>query len=248
MAYGNPMNFESPMASVYNPVGVSGQRMFPRGGQGGFNPRTLPNIGGSALKNIMGGMSGKMPGGLGNFGGGTGGALGSIGSIAGGGLMAGQGINQLLHSKSGWGDIGGGMETGAGIGSMIMPGLGTLIGGGLGALGGGIKALFRIGKPSPEELEGRTAQNQGAGMFSQFATPQERAEAQQGVSSGAWKNIDDPLQIIVTRNRLIQSGMDSAKADQQAQAMKHSTWDAEKGGAPAVQQAFSQYAPYFRGR
>lgn len=194
-----------------------------------------PNFPGSVIGDIMG-KSAK-PTGIIDFGKGAGGWAGSAGSIASGALGAGLGLRDMLKSRSTLGDFFGGAKTGAGIGSMIAPGIGTAIGAGLGALGGGIRSLFRIGKPSQNELAGRDFRESSIRDITRGASPEQLAGAQQAVSSGAWKNVQDPLTLIVMRDHLIRSGVDPTRADQTAQQYMRNMWGATKGGVDAVRGA-----------
>lgn len=146
------------------------------------------------------------------------------------------GIGGMVQNRGALSNIGHGFTAGAGIGS-IVPGIGTLIGGGIGALAGGIESLFNIGKPSQQELQGRQTQGDIISRLVAGATPQQRQEAQQGVSSGAWKDLNSPLSIIMARDSLMKSG--DPNADQHAQAWVKSMWNAEKQGPQAVYNAAS---------
>lgn len=162
----------------------------------------------------------------------AGAALGAYGLIKGGSTAS-----NLLN----------GAESGASIGTMIVPGIGTLAGAGIGALVGGIRSLFH--GPSQQELQGRTANNQAVGSLAQSATPQEIQEAMQGVKSGSWNNLNDPLSLIVMRDALQQqyasqnggqrTPQTDALAEQQAEAWKKGLWNAETGGTQSVAQAYS---------
>lgn len=71
------------------------------------------------------------------------------GAMAGGGLMAATGAMSLWQQASQGNKLGStlaGAQTGAGIGTMIMPGVGTAIGAGIGAAGGFVASLFGGGK------------------------------------------------------------------------------------------------------
>lgn len=204
-----------------------------------FVPEGPPVNPGSTIGTILkqAGSGLKKPGGLLNMGKGLGGALGTAASIGTGGLTAGFGIADLLKSRSTVGDLLGGAKTGAGIGTMFAPGLGTLVGAGLGALGGGIRSLFRLGKPSQDELAGRSARESTIRGITQGASQNQLQEAQQAMASKAWKNTQDPLTLIVMRDHLIRSGMDPTQADQTAQGYMKNLWGATKGGTSAVAQA-----------
>jgi len=114
-----------------------------------------------------------------------------------------------------------------------MPGIGTLAGAGIGALVGGIRSLFH--GPSQQELQGRSAQSQAVNDITRGASQEQLNEAQQAMNSGAWKDVNSPLAVIVMRDHLIKSGMDPAAADKAAQSNMTNMWNAEKKGASAVQ-------------
>jgi hypothetical protein len=162
------------------------------------------------------------------------------GSLAGDiipGAGAALGIYNMIQNRGNVSNLLSGAGTGASIGSMIMPGIGTGIGAGIGALAGGVEDLFNIGKPSQTELQGRDANSRIQQALSSVATPAQMAEAQKAVASGAWPDTKGPLQIIVTRDALVQRGMDPAQADKTAQNIAGNTWNAEKQGGNAVAQA-----------
>lgn len=178
---------------------------------------------------------------------GAGGAMGTImGKVVplAGAALGGYGLIQGGSTPS---NLLNGAESGASIGSMFAPGIGTLIGGGIGALVGGIRSLFH--GPSQQELQGRSANDQAVGSIIQSATPQQIQEAMQGVKSGAWNNVNDPLSLIVMRDALQQqyasqnggqrTPQTDAMAEQQAEALKSGLWNAETGGTQSVAQAYS---------
>lgn len=75
--------------------------------------------------------------------------MGNAARFGGGAMMAGAGaygLYQGVKAGSYGQSIMGGLQAGAGIGTMIMPGIGTIIGAGVGALGGALANLFGGGK------------------------------------------------------------------------------------------------------
>lgn len=163
------------------------------------------------------------------------GVLGTVGKVmpwAG----AATGIMGLMKNRGTLGNIGNGFTAGASIGS-IVPGLGTLVGGGIGAAVGALRGAFH--GPSQQELQGRQAGDAIQQALSRVATPQQLQEAQNGVRSGAWHNVNAPLQHIVLRDSLIKQGYNPQQAEAQAGQWEHGLWAGTKQGGNAVMQAFS---------
>lgn len=193
-------------------------------GMGGGGLPGAPGGGGGGLGGILGGIFGKggaagKPGGAG-LPGGLGGGLGGILRFGGGGLLAAGGLLQLFKSDTKTGSTLGGLQAGAGIGTMIMPGIGTAIGAGVGALAGFVKGLF--GGPSKEEKEGRGVSKAWAATVSQMLTDQQRIEA----GGESWKE-----QIVLVRDAYLKIG----KTEQEALDDVKAVWDAEKKGGGAVE-------------
>lgn len=143
------------------------------------------------------------------------------------GAAAAHGAYELAKNKSLSGDIMSGAESGAGIGTMIMPGVGTAIGGGIGALAGWGRHAF--GGPDKVEQAGRAAGSDTFGQIGATATPAEQAQAQ----SSGWKNPSEALAYIVMSDKLRASGQDPALADQYMKQL----YEAQKHGGNAVAQA-----------
>ncbi len=169
---------------------------------------------------------------------GSGGAL----AIVGGGLLAAQGLHTMWTAKTRTQNVVGGMETGAGIGTMILPGIGTIVGAGIGALAGLIKSYFGV---TQKEKEGRAV----VGNFQQQTyanlTDAQRQGAQDAVKSGAWTDPTAAGMLIAVRDAYLSIG----KTSQQAQDDVKKFWDAEKQGPEAttaamqpLQEALDQYA------
>lgn len=199
---------------------VAGAGAFSAGTTGGlvFGAGAAP---GSAVIGIPGGAAG---------GGGAGGAAAggtSAASILGGGLLAAQGLYSLFKAQTRSQNVIGGLETGAGIGTMILPGIGTAIGAGFGALAGLIKSFFGV---SQKEKEGR-------GVVSDFQqstftnlNDAQRKEAQGAVASGGWTDPSAAGTLIAVRDAYKSIG----KTEQEAQADVKAFWDAEKQGPEAT--------------
>ena len=93
------------------------------------------------------------------------GALGMAGKALGGLGSAYSLYNEIKNYQSGntGSDAMSGAETGASIGTMVLPGIGTLIGGALGAVGGAIASAFGGGEEDPETATwNKVAQNPSA--------------------------------------------------------------------------------------
>jgi hypothetical protein len=180
-----------------------------------------------------GGMGGIVPGlpsgGPDVFGGGGGATGALLGKLLGGGALAAGGLYSLFTAKTRGQNILGGAETGAGIGTMILPGIGTAIGAGAGALAGLIKSLFHTG-PSQEEVAGRgVVSNFQQDTFANL-TDSQRKEAQGAVASGAWVDPTAAGMLIAVRDAYLSIG----KTSQQAQDDVKHFWDAEKQGPEAT--------------
>ena len=121
-----------------------------------------------------------------------------------------------------------GATAGAGIGTMVMPGLGTAIGAGVGALGGLARGAFGI---SEQEKAGRTMAAQGRQALASMGTPEQISEAE----NAGFKNPQDALALIVTRDAITKAGGNPEMADQLMQQL----WQAEKEGPEAVQQVLA---------
>jgi hypothetical protein len=128
------------------------------GGGGGFDLMSLfggGGGGGGGLSASSGGLASGMEG-AGSVGGGGG---TNWGGVAGGGMMAvGGALSYMQARKQGsrGGQVLGGAMTGAGIGTMFMPGIGTAIGAGVGALGGLIGSFFGNSKDKKANKEADT--------------------------------------------------------------------------------------------
>jgi hypothetical protein len=110
------------------------------GGGGGFLSSLFSH--GSAGGGAQGDFMGPVEEGAGAAGGGGGLFGGGGGAMVGGGAMAIGGAMQLMSAQGMGANMLAGTETGAGIGTMIMPGIGTAIGAGVGFVVGTLKALF----------------------------------------------------------------------------------------------------------
>ena len=121
-----------------------------------------------------------------------------------------------------------GATAGAGIGTMIMPGIGTAIGAGVGALGGLARGAFGV---SEKEKAGRTTAQQGRQALAAMGTPEQIQEAE----AAGFKNPQDALALIVTRDSIAKAGGNPEMADQLMQQL----WQAEKEGPEAVQQVLA---------
>jgi hypothetical protein len=111
-------------------------------GLGGFGSVGYLGLPGSAAGVGRGfSLTGLFGGNTAGTGFGLGGAS-TVASFAGGALLAGSGIAQLFTAEGKAANTLAGLQAGAGIGTMILPGIGTAIGAGAGALAGFIKGLF----------------------------------------------------------------------------------------------------------
>jgi hypothetical protein len=198
------------------------------GGGGGGLPG-LPGGGGGGGLGNLGGLFGRgggggfaIPGGIQTDINGNlltqGGGLGNFARFGGGSLMALAGAMQFMKPGR---QIMGGLQAGAGIGTMVAPGIGTLIGAGVGALAGWIKGL---GGPSQKELEGRAVTQQFKDLADSLLTDIQRIEA----GGEAWKK-----QVILVRDAYLKVG----KSEQEALSAVERLWKAEKEGAGATQAA-----------
>lgn len=202
-----------------------------------FGPQGSASTAGNVLSGLgsipgLGGLS-KAGGAISKLfgGGGAGGAMSGVmgkalpiaGAVTGGiGLIKDQGIGKNMMN---------GATSGAGIGSMVMPGLGTAVGAGIGAGVGALRSAFG-GGPSQQELAGRDTATQARQTITSGATPQQTQEAQ----AAGWKNPQDALALIVLRDKLAQNGGSPEMANQLI-AQLH---QAEKGGPQAIEQAVAQ--------
>lgn len=210
------------------------------GASGGANPLAAGlglagTVGG--LAKTAGSATGSTIGGL--LGPGLGQAGGSIMGDLLPGVGAATGIYGMLQNKGLGSNLASGAGTGASIGTMVMPGLGTAVGAGVGALAGGLESLLTHNNPSPQELAGRVSQAAATGQLASGASPAQQAEAQKAVQSGAWKDPNQALSLIVMRDALTKQGMPPAQAEQQAEANMHNLWNAESQGGSAVGAAYS---------
>lgn len=233
------------LGSILNSLGIGG---------GGGGTGSGGTSGGSGGANAIGaglgmaGTVGSLAKGLGGSTGSTlGGLLGPGLGQAGGSLMgdllpgvgAATGIYGMMQNKGLASNLTSGAGTGASIGTMVMPGLGTAVGAGIGALAGGLESLLTRNNPSPQELAGRVSQAAATGQLAKGANPAQQAEAQQAVQSGAWKDPNQALSLIVMRDALTKQGMPPAQAEQQAETNMHNMWNAESQGGSAVGAAYS---------
>jgi len=223
---------------------LSGQRgafssafsgLFGGGGGGVFGG------GGGGGGGILGGLFGG-GGGLSPFGGGgpgdqgplqagaAGGLAGNLARFGGGGLLAASGLFQLLNAKGKGANTLAGLQTGAGIGTLIAPGIGTLIGGGIGAAAGFVKGLF--GGPSKDELAGRDLVGQFEEQLKGLLTTENKLEA----GGEAWKQT-----VIAVREQYLKAGH---SADEALQAVD-TLWASSKGGAEGAQTAIEQILAVF---
>lgn len=194
------------------------------GGFGGGGSIANPGIGAYGVPNSL-----SPTGGSGAAGGA--GMLGNLARFGGGGLMAGMGLYELFKAKTTGQNVMAGMQTGAGIGTMIMPGIGTAIGAGVGALGGYLKAKF--GGPSQEEKEGRQSVKEFEDLLHRVLTTQQQVEA----GGESWKQTT-----IAVRDAYLKVG----KSEKDALADVAALWNASKGGAGEVEKAITPIAAAFQ--
>jgi hypothetical protein len=155
----------------YGRAGVNAAQLANRAGA--FGPSGTATQGIGDVSNALGIYSGLKQGGVGGYGGAAvnaaqlgarsgafGGASGAVGNYAGAAAIPLDLYNEIKGWQSGatGSDALGGAETGAAVGSMIMPGLGTLAGGLIGGAAGALSSAFGSGKVDPENktFEGYT--------------------------------------------------------------------------------------------
>ena len=202
---------------------------------------------GGKAGSYLGGLLGKIPG-VGKFLGGSsssaaGGGVGpastgassvgmnGIARFGGGGLAAAHGGYELIKGGGTGHNVLSGAESGAGVGTMILPGVGTAVGAGVGALTG----LFRNGfRGSKTETEGRSVGAQGVSSLGSSATPAQTAEAGSN---------PDALAHVIMRDHLTAAG--NPNADALAGQMLASIKEAERKGPEAVQAALANIAKTF---
>ncbi len=200
-----------------------------QGGGGGF---------GGILGGIFGGGGGGGGGGAdigdvygtgegGGGGGGFGGManMGSLARFGGGGMLALGGILQLMKARGKGANTLAGLQAGAGIGTMIMPGIGTAIGAGVGALAGFIKGLFS--GPSETEVQGRGSARDAEAEILKMETA-----AQKAATGGEhWKDV-----LVTVRDAYLGIGMKEKDAEADVKRL----WDAEREGPDAVAKVFAE--------
>jgi uncharacterized protein (DUF433 family) len=150
--------------------------------------------------------------------------LGNLMQFGGGGLMAGMGLYQMFQGGT-KNKLLGGAQTGAGIGTMIMPGVGTLIGGGIGLLAGGIASLF--GGPDQQEKDGRSAARTAENTIIAQLSDTQQAEA----GGERWKQV-----VIGVRDAYA----DTNREKEAGEAIVKRLWEAEKDGPEAVARVWAE--------
>lgn len=222
---------------------VQGDNPYEQGPPGSVMSQVMRDTG--MAKTALGGV--KTAGNLINkFGGSAPSWMGTVGHIA-APIGIGLGGYNLIKGGTLGHNIASGASTGAGIGSMFLPGIGTGIGAGIGAGVGALRSLLaKIGGPSQGELQGRNLNDFMTNNLAAMATPEQKAAVL--AHHEGWANPNDALDIVVMRDRLIKNGMDPQKADQQAQSWKKGMWDAEKGGAQNVYTAASPIMQMMTGK
>ncbi len=176
------------------------------GGAGGYGPDFVGPIQQGS------GSGGGLFGGFSN--------MSNMARFGGGGLMAGSGLLQLFTSKSRTGQVLGGLQAGAGIGTMIMPGIGTAIGAGVGALAGWLKG---VGGPSQKEVSGREVVAAAEEQFRSGLTAGQKTEA----GKAGWAGADI---LIAVRDAYLKIGKSSKDAEADVAAF----WASSKEGPEAA--------------
>jgi len=177
--------FSNAFAGLFGGGGAAGGA---GGGAGGGGMLAGLFGGGGAIKGMGGAGGGSIFADGSGTGAMTGGAAGGAGAMQmfGGGLMAVTGGISLFQQASQGNKLGSlmaGAQTGAGIGTMIMPGVGTAIGAGIGAAGGFVASLFGGGK------DGRAAVNDFASQLGGFDVLHQKLAALGAEGEAMWIKI-----------------------------------------------------------